>query len=67
VTSTTPAIVLVHGIASSTEDWDFSPTCNVSQLLLPETGHLFMVHRSLPQWVDHVVNWLSVHGVAGTP
>ena len=22
----TPAIVLVHGIASSTEDWDFSPT-----------------------------------------
>jgi pimeloyl-ACP methyl ester carboxylesterase len=40
--------------------------CNVSQLLLPETGHLFMVHRSLPQWVDHVVNWLSAHGVAGT-
>ncbi|HET6870352.1 MAG TPA: hypothetical protein VFH80_30850, partial [Solirubrobacteraceae bacterium] len=26
VSSTTPAIVLVHGIASSTENWDFSPT-----------------------------------------
>ena len=25
----TPAIVLVHGIASSTENWDFSPTWSV--------------------------------------
>ncbi|MGA9856426.1 MAG: alpha/beta hydrolase, partial [Solirubrobacteraceae bacterium] len=41
--------------------------CNVSQLLLPDTAHLFQVHRSLPVWVDHVVNWLSAHGVTGTP
>ena len=29
----TPAIVLVHGIASSTEDWDFSPTWSVARAL----------------------------------
>ena len=27
----TPAIVLVHGIASSTENWDFSPTWSVAR------------------------------------
>ncbi|MFZ0042216.1 MAG: alpha/beta hydrolase [Solirubrobacteraceae bacterium] len=37
--------------------------CDVSQLLLPNTAHLFMVHRSLPQWVDYVVNWLTAHGI----
>jgi hypothetical protein len=26
-----------------------------------------MVHRSLPTWVDHVVNWLTSHGIGGTP
>ena len=31
--SLTPAIVLVHGIASSTEDWDFSPTWSVARAL----------------------------------
>jgi pimeloyl-ACP methyl ester carboxylesterase len=41
--------------------------CDVSQLLLPNTAHLFMVHRSLPSWVDYVVNWLAAHGLAGTP
>jgi pimeloyl-ACP methyl ester carboxylesterase len=41
--------------------------CDVSQLLVPDTAHLFMVHRSLPTWVDHVVNWLGAHGVPGTP
>ena len=41
--------------------------CDVSQLLLPDTAHLFQVHRSLPTWVDHVVDWLTVHNVAGTP
>jgi pimeloyl-ACP methyl ester carboxylesterase len=35
--------------------------CDVSQLLLPNTAHLFMVHRSLASWVDHVVNWLTAH------
>ncbi len=40
--------------------------CDVTQLLLPDTAHLFMVHRSLPTWVDDVVGWLSAHGLAGT-
>ena len=26
-----------------------------------------MAHRSLALWVDHVVNWLGAHAVAGTP
>jgi pimeloyl-ACP methyl ester carboxylesterase len=39
--------------------------CDVSQLLLPNTAHLFMVHKSLPEWVDYVVNWLGAHGVPG--
>jgi hypothetical protein len=34
---------------------------------LPNTAHLFMVHRSLPRWVDYVVNWLGAHGLAGKP
>jgi pimeloyl-ACP methyl ester carboxylesterase len=29
----TPAVVLVHGIASSTENWDFSPTWSVARAL----------------------------------
>src|SRR5579875_1014267 len=33
VSADTPAIVLVHGIASSTEDWDFSPTWSVARAL----------------------------------
>jgi pimeloyl-ACP methyl ester carboxylesterase len=41
--------------------------CDVSQLLFPDTAHLFMVHRSLAEWVDDVVNWLSAHGISGTP
>lgn len=41
--------------------------CDVSQLLLPDTAHLFMVHRSLAEWVDYVVNWLSSNGIPGTP
>ena len=39
--------------------------CDVSQLLVPDTAHLFMVHRSLPTWVDDVVNWLGAHGLPG--
>ncbi len=31
VTASTPVIVLVHGIASSTENWDFSPTWSVAR------------------------------------
>src|SRR5690349_5355680 len=33
VSSLTPAIVLVHGIASSTANWDFSPTWSVARAL----------------------------------
>jgi pimeloyl-ACP methyl ester carboxylesterase len=40
--------------------------CDVTQVLLPNTAHLFMVHRSLPTWVDDVVNWLTAHGLPGT-
>jgi hypothetical protein len=38
--------------------------CDVT--LVPDTVHLFMVDRSLPSWVDYVVNWLGAHGLAGT-
>jgi hypothetical protein len=44
--------------------------CEVTQLLIPSTAHLFMVHRSLASWVDYVVNWLGAHGIgaeAATP
>ena len=40
--------------------------CDVRQLLLPDTAHLFQVHRSLPNWVDHVVDWLDAHHISGT-
>jgi hypothetical protein len=40
--------------------------CDVTQLLLPNTAHLFMVHRSLPTWVNYVVNWLTTRGLPGT-
>jgi pimeloyl-ACP methyl ester carboxylesterase len=40
--------------------------CDVTQLLLPDTAHLFMVHRSLASWADYVVNWLTSHGIKGT-
>jgi pimeloyl-ACP methyl ester carboxylesterase len=56
--------------SSAVADFDYYKThcgCDVSQLLLPNTAHLFMVHTSLPTWVDYVVNWLTSHGLAGTP
>ena len=37
--------------------------CDVSQLLFPNTAHLFMVHQSLPVWLNDVVGWLSSRGV----
>ena len=33
----------------------------MSQYILPDTGHLFMAHKSLPAWVQHVVTFLSAH------
>jgi pimeloyl-ACP methyl ester carboxylesterase len=38
--------------------------CDVRQLLLPDTGHLFMVHKSLPLWLGYVEHWLRAHGIA---
>ena len=40
--------------------------CDVSQYIVPDTAHLFMVHTSLPTWVDVVTNWLSSRGLPGT-
>jgi pimeloyl-ACP methyl ester carboxylesterase len=38
--------------------------CDVSQVLLPDTAHLFMVHQSLPIWLNDVVGWLDAKGIA---
>lgn len=35
--------------------------CSVSHFMLPDTGHLFMAHKSLPAWIQHVVTFLSAH------
>jgi len=40
--------------------------CDVTQLLLPNTAHLFMVHQSLPIWVNYVVDWLGDRGLRPT-
>ena len=40
--------------------------CDVTQLLLPKTTHLFMVHQSLPRWLNYVVGWLSAKGLPPT-
>ncbi len=37
--------------------------CDVSQLILRDTGHLFMAHKSLSTWVDYVVHWLRSRGI----
>ena len=40
--------------------------CSVSQYALPNTGHLFMAHKSLPAWIQHVVTFLTAHHVSPT-
>jgi pimeloyl-ACP methyl ester carboxylesterase len=55
--------------SSADADFNYYKThcgCDVTQLLLPNTAHLFMVHKSLPTWVDRVVNWLTGHGLPGS-
>ena len=55
--------------ASADADYNYYKAhcgCQVTQLLLPNTAHLFMVHKSLPTWVDQVVNWLTARGLPGT-
>jgi pimeloyl-ACP methyl ester carboxylesterase len=37
--------------------------CDVTQLLLPETAHLFMVHQTLPIWINDVYRWLRRNGL----
>jgi pimeloyl-ACP methyl ester carboxylesterase len=37
--------------------------CDVSQIILPATGHLFQVHASLAGWVKDVVSWLGARGL----
>ncbi len=37
--------------------------CDVTQLLLADTAHLFMVHQSLPTWLNYVVDWLGRRGL----
>ena len=38
--------------------------CDVTKLLLANTAHLFMVHQSLPVWVNDTVDWLGQKGLA---
>jgi pimeloyl-ACP methyl ester carboxylesterase len=55
--------------SSADADYDYYKAhcgCDVTQVLLPNTAHLFMVHQSLPTWVDDVINWLTAHGLPGT-
>jgi pimeloyl-ACP methyl ester carboxylesterase len=37
--------------------------CDVTQWIVPDTGHLFMAHQSLAAWVDYVVGWLGSRGI----
>jgi hypothetical protein len=36
----------------------------VTRWVQPDSGHLFMVHRVLPAWIDEVVGWLASRGLA---
>jgi pimeloyl-ACP methyl ester carboxylesterase len=40
--------------------------CDVTKLLMPNTAHLFMVHQSLPLWVNDTVGWLGRKGLGPT-
>jgi pimeloyl-ACP methyl ester carboxylesterase len=37
--------------------------CDVTSTSFPRTGHLFMVHESLPDWVTTVTAWLRSRGL----
>jgi hypothetical protein len=55
--------------SSADADYDYYKAhcgCDVTQLLVPNTAHLFMVHKSLPSWVDYVVSWLASRGLPGS-
>lgn len=46
--------------------WREHCNCDVSQFVLTDTGHAFMAHRSLTEWIDNVVAWLIDRGVGPT-
>jgi pimeloyl-ACP methyl ester carboxylesterase len=37
--------------------------CDVTEWYEPNSGHLFMAHQSMPQWVNEVVTWLASRGI----
>src|SRR3954469_21646340 len=47
--------------------WLQNCRCDVSRLYLPDTGHLFQVHKSLDLWVSWVTIWLSDRGLEPSP
>ncbi len=50
--------------AAANEDYAYYRShchCSVSQFVEPNTGHLFMAHKSLPAWIQRVVTFLSAH------
>jgi pimeloyl-ACP methyl ester carboxylesterase len=47
--------------------WLQNCRCDVSRLYLPDTGHLFQVHKSLDLWVSWVTTWLSDRGLEPSP
>ena len=40
--------------------------CDVSQWIVPDTAHLFQVHRSLAEWLTRMQAWLAAKGVPPT-
>jgi hypothetical protein len=38
--------------------------CDITEWTEPNSGHLFMAHQSMPQWVNEVVTWLASRGIS---
>ena len=38
--------------------------CDITEWNEPNSGHLFMAHQSMPQWVSEVVSWLASRGIS---
>ena len=38
--------------------------CDITEWYEPNSGHLFMAHTSMPQWVHEVVSWLASRGIS---
>ncbi len=66
-------VLLTSGDHDSTDppsvvkaDYDYYKAncgCDVTQWIVPNTAHLFMVHTSLPSWIDYVSKWLTSRGI----